>query len=72
MGRCKLECPDDETECCICCTKQDSCQCRGVQRLCEGGRNMITFLLGFTLGTIFGVVGLVCVAIMYDKHHSDE
>lgn len=28
MGRCKLECPDGETECCICCTKQDSCQCR--------------------------------------------
>jgi hypothetical protein len=29
-------------------------------------------LLGFTLGTIFGVVGLACVAIMYDKHHSDK
>ena len=28
MGYCKLDCPDDETECCICCTKQDSCQCR--------------------------------------------
>lgn len=28
MGRCKLECPDGETQCCICCTKQDSCQCR--------------------------------------------
>lgn len=28
MGRCKLECPDNETECCICCDKQDSCQCR--------------------------------------------
>ena len=26
MGRCKLECQDNETECCICCTKQDSCQ----------------------------------------------
>lgn len=33
---------------------------------------MITFLLGFTLGIIFGVVGLVCAAIMYDKHHPDE
>lgn len=33
---------------------------------------MITFLLGFTIGTIFGVVGLICVAIMYDKHHPDE
>lgn len=33
---------------------------------------MITFLLGFTLGTIFGAVGLVCVAIMYDKHHPDD
>ena len=33
---------------------------------------MITFLLGFTLGTIFGVAGLVCVAIMYDKHHPDD
>lgn len=32
---------------------------------------MITFLLGFTLGTIFGVVSLVCVAIMYDKHHPE-
>lgn len=26
MGRCKLYCPNDETECCICCEKQDSCQ----------------------------------------------
>ena len=33
---------------------------------------MITFLLGFTIGTIFGATGLVCVAIMYDKHHPDE
>lgn len=33
---------------------------------------MITFLLGLTLGIIFGVVGLVCVAIMYDKHHPDD
>lgn len=28
---------------------------------------MIAFLLGFTLGTVFGVAGLVCVAIMYGK-----
>lgn len=28
MGYCKLECPDGEAECCICCTKQDSCQFR--------------------------------------------
>ena len=28
MGYCKLECPDNETQCCICCTKQDSCQCK--------------------------------------------
>lgn len=33
---------------------------------------MITFLLGFALGTTFGVASLVCVAIMYDKHHPDE
>lgn len=33
---------------------------------------MIAFLLGFALGTIFGVVSLVCVAIMYDKHHPNE
>lgn len=33
---------------------------------------MITFILGFTLGIIVGVVGLVCIAIMYDKHHPDE
>lgn len=33
---------------------------------------MITFLLVFTLGTIFGVAGLVCVAIMYDKHYPDD
>lgn len=33
---------------------------------------MITFLLGFTFGTIAGVVGLACVAIMYNKHHPDE
>jgi hypothetical protein len=28
MGRCKLDCPDGETECCICCTKQEYYQCR--------------------------------------------
>lgn len=33
---------------------------------------MITFLLGFAFGTIFGAAGIVCVAIMYDKHHPDE
>mgnify|MGYP006878329262 FL=1 len=33
---------------------------------------MITFLLGFAIGIIVGVTGLVCVAIMYDKHHPDE
>ena len=33
---------------------------------------MITFLLGFALGIIGGVAGLVCAAIMYDKHHPDE
>lgn len=33
---------------------------------------MITFLLGLTLGVIVGVVGLACVAIMYDKHHPDD
>ena len=33
---------------------------------------MITFILGFTLGTIFGATGLVCVAIMYNKHYPDE
>ena len=33
---------------------------------------MIEFLLGLTLGAIIGVTGLVCVAIMYDKHHPDD
>lgn len=33
---------------------------------------MITFLLGFAIGTIFGMVGLACIAIMYDKHHSND
>jgi hypothetical protein len=33
---------------------------------------MIAFLLGFTIGIIVGVVGLVCVAIMYDKRHPDK
>ena len=33
---------------------------------------MITFLLGFTLGIIVGVAGLVCIAIMYDKRHPEE
>lgn len=33
---------------------------------------MITFLLVFALGTIVGVTGLVCAAIMYDKHHPDD
>ena len=38
---------------------------------------MITFLLGFALGVIVGVVGLVyvanaCVANMSDKYHSGK
>lgn len=33
---------------------------------------MITFLLGLTLGIIVGADDIVCVAIMYDKHHQDE
>lgn len=33
---------------------------------------MITFLLGLTLGIIFGVTGLAYVAIMYDKRHPDD
>lgn len=33
---------------------------------------MTEFLLGLTLGIIIGVTGLVCVAIMYDKHHPAE
>lgn len=33
---------------------------------------MTEFLLGLTLGIIIGVTGLVCVAIMYDKHHPDD
>lgn len=33
---------------------------------------MITFLLGLALGIIFGAVSLVCVAIMYNKHHPDK
>lgn len=33
---------------------------------------MINFLLWLTLGTIIGAVGLICVAIMYDKHHPDK
>lgn len=33
---------------------------------------MTEFLLGLTLGIIIGVTGLVCVAIMYDKHHPDK
>lgn len=33
---------------------------------------MIEFLLGLALGIIIGVIGLACVAIMYDKHHPDD
>lgn len=33
---------------------------------------MIAFTLEFTLGIIVGVTGLVCVAIMCDKHHPDK
>ena len=33
---------------------------------------MITFLLGLALGIVVGVVGIICIAIMYDKHHSDN
>ena len=28
MGYCKLECPDGEMQCCICCEKQDGCDSR--------------------------------------------
>lgn len=28
MGYCKLNCPDGETECCICCEKQGGCDNR--------------------------------------------
>lgn len=28
MGYCKIECPDGETECCICCSKQGGCDNR--------------------------------------------
>ena len=28
MGYCKIECPDSETECCICCDKQGFCGTR--------------------------------------------
>lgn len=28
MGKCKLECPDGETQCCICCDKQGGCDNR--------------------------------------------
>lgn len=28
MGYCKINCTAGETEYCICCEKQDSCQCR--------------------------------------------
>ena len=45
---------------------------RSVMNTLRRDEGMITFLLGFALGTIFGVVGLVCVAIMYDKHHPDD
>lgn len=33
---------------------------------------MIEFLLGLTLGIIFGAVGLICGAIIYDKNHPDD
>ena len=33
---------------------------------------MTTFILGFALGTIFGMVGFACAAIVYDKHHPDD
>lgn len=33
---------------------------------------MITFIAAFVLGAIFGVTGLICVAIMYDKRHPDD
>ena len=28
MGYCKIECPSDETDCCIYCEMQDYCRCR--------------------------------------------
>ena len=28
MGYCNQTCPEGETECCICCGKQDSCNAR--------------------------------------------
>ena len=36
MGYCKLECPDGETQCCICCEKQDGCDNRcDIQRIAK-------------------------------------
>lgn len=28
MGYCKLEYPESEPYCCICCTKQEECDCK--------------------------------------------
>lgn len=48
MGRCKLDCPDNETECCVCCTKQDSCQlrCDDMDKIVEQLDTYITKLVG--------------------------
>lgn len=33
---------------------------------------MINFTLGFLIGVVTGVVGLVCFAITYNKNHPDK
>ena len=33
---------------------------------------MINFILGFLVGVVTGVPGLICFALAYNKNHSDK
>lgn len=33
---------------------------------------MLNFALGFLVGVVTGVIGLVCFALAYSKNHPDE
>ena len=33
---------------------------------------MINFALGFLVGVVTGVAGLICFALAYSKNHSDD
>lgn len=51
----------------------EGCYCREcVKEIMREEENHDHIHIRIHLGIIVGVTGLVCVAIMYDKHHPDD